>query len=310
MKKNRGISLVTLIITIIVLVIVASVIIFTGLNVNREKAVGTKTVYEVYSIVDAVTNRALLNKLNPDYYAYVGINDFATIRVGNSETYTGGSDWYLVSSQEEFNELGLDNIDGEYLVNYKTGTVIAISGVKYEGTTYYSLNELKIKMGGGSLLLSSSEFDKEKKVNKPILSNGMVPVKLSGGSWVVADTEDNDWYDYSSEQMAWANVMLKDELTVSDSIKTYTNEEVREMSVSELVGKKVETEGSSYVWIPRYTAKSLGETGSEIVFSNLTDDTLTDGYTLPSAFTYTDQNSGSIQLPGIWVSKYEAGFDR
>lgn len=309
MKKNAGISLIALIITIIVILILAGIILFEGMSGTSQKAKQTKTLYDVVTIIDAVLNRGLLYKLNPDFYKLVGVNDFATLRIGNSENqeyYYGGGDWYLVSTKDEFSELGLDNVTGEYLFNYKTGAAISLDPIVYEDEKYYSLNDLKNKMKGGSTLLANVEYNSEKGVNKPVLATGMVPVKLSGGNWVVASKDDNDWYDYSLAQMAWANVMLKDELTVDG----YTNEQVRNATNEELVGKQVTKEGSSYVWIPRYTASSLGETESDIIFSNLTDDvTSLNGltYVLPDAFTFTE-NGEKIDLPGIWVSKYEASL--
>lgn len=312
MKKNSGISLVTLVISIIIIIILAAITIFYGLSKNADKAIETKSVYEVFSIVDAVTNRALMNRLNPSYYQYVGSQSFGDSQEGkmtiDGKEYTSDDGWYMVDSKDDFDELGLTNIDGQYLFNYEKGLALSVNTITYEGTEYHSLNELKKEMGGGSAVLASVEFDEAKKVNKPVLSTGMVPVKVVGGEWYVANVDDEGWYDYSSDQKAWANVMLKDGLEVEG----YSNDAVREMSISELAGKKVTAEGSAYVWIPRYSTTSLGETGSEIIFSNLTNDVLSNGgktYTVPEAFTYTDSLE-TISLPGIWVSKYEASFDR
>lgn len=313
MKYNEGISLMTMVITIIVIIILAAVTIFNGLLQTGDKAIETKSVYEVYSIIDAVVNRALLHRLNPDYYQLVGDKSFENKTI-NGVTYNNSEQkWYLLSSKKNFEDLGLENITGEYLVDYNTGSVVSTNGISYQGEIYYSLNDLQEKMGGGSTVLSYVEYDENKKVNRPVLSNGMIPVKPSGvKDWIVVTTDDEGWYDYSAEEMAWANVMLKDELTVKDdSGRIYSNEEVRNMSLSDLAGMKVETEGSAYVWIPRYTTSSLGETGAEIIFSNLTNDTTSYNgmaYTLPDAFTYMDDNN-KIELPGIWISKYEASFD-
>ncbi|MBQ9314569.1 MAG: hypothetical protein IJ220_06235 [Clostridia bacterium] len=306
MKKNKGITIISLIITIIVIIILAFVTIFYGLQKNADKAMETKSVYEVYSVIDAVVNRALLNRLNPSYYTFVGKSDFGSRSV-DGEEYKSEDGWYLVNTSD-LKDLGLDNVKGEYLVNYSDGSIVSIDPIAYKGEVYYSLNDLKREMGGGATVLSQVEYDENKKVNKPVLSSGMVPVKISGGKWVVANTDDDDWYDYSKDQMAWANVMLKDELVVDG----FNNEQVRNAALSEIVGKEVIKEGSAYVWIPRYTATSLGETESEIIFSNLTNDTTTANgktYILPEAFTYSEGGE-RIDLPGIWVSKYEASFDR
>ena len=102
--------------------------------------------------------------------------------------------------------------------------------------------------------------------------------------------------------------MLKDDLAVEG----FDNAAVRKASLSELVGKKVTTEGSAYVWIPRYTTSSVGTTGAKIIFSNLTNDTTSangDTYTLPSSFQY-GTGDNVLDLTGIWVSKYEASFNQ
>ena len=309
MKNQKGISLIALIITLAVIIILAGFTIFEGLSSVNKKAEKTKTIYEVSELIDAVTNRGLLYRLNPNYYTYVGKNSFDPIRIGKAgqqETYTGNGDWYLISEQEHFAELGLDNVEGVYLVNYKNGSVISIDGVEYEDELYYSLNDLKREMGGGQTILADMTYNTEKGVNEPVLSEGMVPVKLKNEKWVVTDASDTEWYDYSLDQMAWANIMLKDELTVQG----YTNEQVRNASLEELAGKEVTKEGSTYVWIPRYSASSLTEGESDIIFSNLTNDTTSaygETYSVPSAFTYVGEEE-TIELPGIWVSKYEASF--
>lgn len=302
-KNQKGVSLISLIITIVVIIILASVTIYTGLTQNNEKATETKNVYEVQELLEAVANRTLLHKLNPNYYAYVGDNAYGN-KVIDGITYNDSDGWYFLSSKEEFSELSLDNITGEYLVNYDTGDVVSKSGIFYKDKIYYVLKDLKEDMGGGNTVIAANNYDNEKGINKPILSKGMVPVKLVGASWVVTSSDDKEWYDYSSEQKAWANVMLMDELTVEG----YDNEAIRNATLSDLVGKKVITEGSSYVWIPRYTATSLGETGSKIIFSKGLSDTKTfegETYIASTAFQYE-----GLELTGIWVSKYEASLNQ
>ena len=309
MKNNNGITIITLIITIIVIIILASFTIYYGLTKNTGQAVETKTVYEVHEIIDAITNRSLLNSLNSAYYTLIGKTNYPEIKITlNNElkTFRGADGWYLIDEESEFRELGLSNVTGKYLANYDEGTVISINGIVYKDVIYYSLNDLKKEMGGGTTVLSKVEYDSNKGVNKPVLSKGMVPVKLYGTDWVVTSSDDAEWYDYSKDQKAWANVMLMDELEVEG----YDNATLKNTPLAELVGKKVEKEGSAYVWIPRYTSTSIGETGSKIIFSNLVNDTTSangETYTCPPAFKF-GEGANTLELTGIWVSKYEAGF--
>ncbi len=309
MRNNKGISIVSLIITIIVIIIIASITIYYGLTKNMEKATETQVLYDAYELIDAVASRNLVHKLNPTYYPYIGKSEFTPVTVGKGDqqkTYSSDDGWYLVDERSEFSALGMENTTGKFLVNYDSGLVISVEGVMYKGVLYHSLNDLKKDVGGGTTVLSNTEYDENKKVNKPVLSKGMIPVKLQGSDWVVTSADDDGWYDYSKDQKAWANVMLLDELTLDG----YDNAAVKSASLSEIVGKKVLTEGSAYVWIPRYTTSSIGETGSEIIFSNLIKDTTSANgktYTCPDAFKVND-GTEQLELTGIWVSKYEAGF--
>lgn len=157
--------------------------------------------------------------------------------------------------------------------------------------------------------------------NKPELYTGMVPVKYDTYSkcWVVTSEEQNNWYNYYNNQ--WANVMLLDGLTIEGGIQ------VTEDNKAELVGSKVLTPGSMFVWIPRYAYKVIeNQDEIEIVFlyatsSKYVDNTINSvvkdvnndtGYVIPESFQ--EQSSvneqDSIPIKGFWVSKYPAGYQQ
>jgi hypothetical protein len=169
---------------------------------------------------------------------------------------------------------------------------------------------------------ASEEFDYTKKVNSPKVTTGMIPVKYSGGKWIICSQDDEEWYDYENKK--WANVMLCDgEYDTTTAVGT-------EVAIDEL--------GSMFVWIPRYAYKiksnfhqgGNGVSGEiEVKFlkgtSNETEDNATmveynetttsnytefpNGYVVHPAFT-NDVNKGgwSTELTGIWVAKFEAGY--
>lgn len=139
------------------------------------------------------------------------------------------------------------------------------------------------------------------KVNAPVLTEGMIPVKWNGSQWLETTTDDSDWYNYAEKK--WANVRLAD--------------------------------GSMFVWIPRYAYKIVkgyhGEGLSYSKQSSLSDSTKQGGtidilflngttnntfnnktidssntdsksdYVVSPAFKFGDE-----ELQGIWVAKYEA----
>lgn len=315
MRNNKGISLITLIITIVVLIILAGIGIYTGYTSNVRKATFTKIYSEMKEISSAVKQREMENKLDNIKYPYLGekLTDDDFIQI-NGVNY--GSGYYLVTS-EQIVSLGVSNVDRDYIVNYSTGEVVSKEPIYIENQPLYTLEDLIQNELDIEVLTKQGEYDEVKGVNKPIVTEGMIPVKYSTvyNAWVVTTEDDPEWYDYSATAKQWANVMLMDDLELDG----LTNEQVRKNAKTSLVGKKVTKEGSAFVWIPRYTYKE--EDGS-VVYSKLTTDYIQDGYVKNPAFYFGEYNgaeadttpnsgykAGGKELTGIWVSKYEAGYD-
>ena len=292
MKKNSGVSIITLVITIVVLIILAGVVIYNGANQNVEKTSQTVTFNEIINVSEATAQRSFMNKLSTTKYPYVGkeLTD-SEPEIINNVRY--GDGWYKLEKKEEYNELSLENILGSYVVNYTTGEVVSVNPILYEDEEYFTSTDIKKIVGAANVAVSSDMYDNDKGVNKPMLLAGMIPVKYVDGRWVITSSNDAQWYDYSAENKAWANVMLTDEIAVEG----YTNEEIRSVTLAELEGKVVTTNGSLFVWIPRFTSNYAGD----VVYSHLTSDYTQDGYILSNAFTF-----GLTELTGFWESKYDA----
>ncbi len=319
MKKSRGVSLISLVVTIVVIVILAGVTIYLGIGVNVDETQNTMDYNEIFELTDAVAQRALFNRLNSEKYQLIGLSGDFNITIeqmsGDSRTqverqYSTSDGWYKINSENSSN-LNMENVRREYLVNYETNEVISISPIYYEGNNYYIAQELKNAIGGGEGVTTTVRYDEKKGVNKPYVVEGMIPVKLSGTSWVVTNTEDDEWYDYASLMTdesgtlgnLWANIMLLDDIEVEGM----SNAQVRNATISELEGKKVTTEGSMYVWIPRYSRGVIGS-DTKIVFSKLTDDYFKDETSSENVIKAFEDNG--VKLTGIWVSKYDVGYER
>lgn len=288
MKGNKGISLITLVISIVIMIILAGITIYYGIQQNIDTAYESDRYTEMINISEAIKQRALTNRIDPTRYEYVGTPLTASsAKVINDITYADG--WYLITP-EQTQELSLESIEKDYIVNYSTGEVVSIEPVVIDEKEYYSSNDLKDVVVGEETPISDDMYDVNKGVNKPVLLAGMIPVRNVNNKWIVTNADDSRWYDYSAENKVWANVMLSDEVT----IEGYTNEDIRKTSLAELDGREIETKGSMLVWLPRYTVN-----GSSIVYSRLLQDYTNEGYTLDSSFA---SNSST----GIWISKYDA----
>ena len=97
--------------------------------------------------------------------------------------------------------------------------------------------ESLIENGGESV------YDTTSGVNKPALTEGMIPVKwnTSKAKWVICTKNDPEWYNYNESKNQWANVMLCD--------GTYNEGTAIGTPVAE------EDLGSMFVWIPRFAYK-------------------------------------------------------
>ncbi len=293
MKKNSGISLIALVITIVVMIILAGVSIYYGTRENINTAYETDLYTEIINVSEAAQQRSITNRFDAERYPCVGtpLTDSAP-QVINNISY--GNDWYLLSVADSA-ELGLENVENEYIVNYLTGEVVSLKPIIYDDEEYYTSNDLKQVIGDEETPVSEDLYDIAKGVNKPILVTGMIPVRNANGKWLVTNETDERWYDYSPEANVWANVMLLDEVTISG----YTNEDIRNASLAELDGREIETKGSMFVWLPRHTSN-----GTSVVYSKLLKDYTENGYSISTSFT-----KDSKPVTGIWISKYDSDYN-
>jgi len=309
MRKSKGISLISLVITIVVIIILIGISIYNGIGKNISETGNTMDYNEIFEVSNAVNERSLLNRLNSNAYRLIGQTGVfdvdMEIESGDEiiqiqREYTTLEGWYKITPND-MKDLNLEKVRRDYLVNYSTGEVVSMAPITYEDKKYYSSVALNDAISGNEIISGVEVFDDAAGINKPYLVTGMIPVKRVESDWVITNIDDAEWYDYSAAEDGkgnmWANVMLVDDILVEG----LTNADVRGMTLKELEGKKVLNEGSMYVWIPRYSVGEIdGKT--QIVYSVLTEDYFKNSDVL-SAF----QKDG-VELTGIWVSKYDASY--
>ena len=95
----------------------------------------------------------------------------------------------------------------------------------------YLKNELGGSNADGDIDL---EYNSEKGVNKPKLTEGMIPVKYNASSekWVITNENDEEWYDYNNKQ--WANIMLSDGKYKTSNPVEYTTDGTTEVDIADL----------------------------------------------------------------------------
>ena len=142
-EKITGITLTSLVITIIVLLILASLMYSTGRNVIDNARLSSFT----------AELQKLQGEVNTLYQKYKnGDNDVLELGEplrdsedemkafqGAGEDNTEG---YQYFSAEKLKEIGIDNIDGDYLINIKKRSVISLQGMKKGRDTYYTVSQV------------------------------------------------------------------------------------------------------------------------------------------------------------------------
>lgn len=323
-KNNNGVSLVSLVITIIVIVIIAGIAFLNGFTEDIDEATVAKMFNEFVEVENAISQRGYENKLDSEAYPYEASEKYTETNSITINNVKYGEGYHLVTPTD-LEKLNVTSVSRDYVVNYSTGEVVLKEPFYLDDKKVYTKKDL-LEIYTDNVVITDAQYDEKKGVNRPILLDGMLPVKHNGTSWYVTSVNDDEWYDYSVDSnggpIRYANVMLLDDTTLRDATgNLLTNEKIRGMNIENLVGMPVQTEGSMFVWIPRYTYKEEADGSTSIVYSNLTKDYTSNGYIKSPAFYYgeyigaessLEENSGYIaggkELTGIWISKYKAGY--
>ncbi len=168
MKKlnNKGITLVALVITIIVLLILSSIATYSGLNVVKSSKLTVFTTE--MKIMQTKVNEIYQkykdgNSIEIDGTIYYGENkksensNSTILDIGQAldsvstqankvftESASGitNKDGYKYWNNELVKKLGIEGVDGDFFVNVEKRSIVSYDGFTYEGKDYYTLNQL------------------------------------------------------------------------------------------------------------------------------------------------------------------------
>lgn len=194
MKENQGITLISLIITIIVMILVASTTIYTGLNTlnSAKRKNATDTLNVIYQALnnseDIIPSDKypgkMLSECDSTNGEELSDEDFKLLDLD----YT--SDEYKIF----FNRELIDEDKVMYTFSYKDDMGNSYDDITY--SFYKDYNKVTIK----------PEFDAIKKVNRPIITNeSMTPIGYSGE---VKDIYKESWYNYEKGMSKLATMKL------------------------------------------------------------------------------------------------------
>ena len=128
LKKEKGVTLLALIILVTILIVLATVSINGALKGHEDTKIDTLQ-SELEMVQNALLQRKTLSdKTNTNYSELPGkkINksEVENIIKEKSITLKGEDGDYKLLNKSELKDLGITNTEDEYIVNYKTGEVI------------------------------------------------------------------------------------------------------------------------------------------------------------------------------------------
>ena len=186
-KKENGITLMSLVITIVILLILASIATYSGIEVIKsskltkfttEMKIMQTQVNELYQkMQDGDTT---IEELGKDISDQTQVNKIFD-EVGIETIDERGK--YRYFDKDTIEKLNIEGVSGTFLVNIYKRSVISYEGFQYEGKYYYTLDQLP----NG---LYNVKYE-EKNTNKPTFDTNVE--KVSEGKWRI--TVSNINYD-------------------------------------------------------------------------------------------------------------------
>ena len=143
LKSKKGITLVSLVVTIAVLIILASIATYSGVNVIKQSKLNKFTA-EMKIMQTEVNN--LYDRYSSGEVSVLEIGKELDSEANNvfTESSSGITDssGYRYYDRETIESLGIEGVEEEFYVNVEKRSVISRLGIEYEGEKYYTLEQL------------------------------------------------------------------------------------------------------------------------------------------------------------------------
>ena len=144
MQYNRGITLTSLVITIIIILILAGTATYSGIY-TLQSAKKTSFVTELKAVQAKVN---LYSQKEESQYNNLGqeINENNVSQIQQQKIMQSTSkqnlDGFKYFYGTDYEDIELSGIKQETLINFKTKEVISVKGINLDGKLYYTLHEL------------------------------------------------------------------------------------------------------------------------------------------------------------------------
>ena len=172
MKNIKGITIISLVITIIVLLILAGI-----------------------SLQMLSGDNGIINRTQEAKKQMEDNQDFEILKLKVMESTSDKGKTNIDTLVPKLQDMGCTILGSSFPLT-----------VSYNGKEYKIEEDGTIKANNGK---TDENWDEDKGVNKPKLASGLIPVTFNNdGSVTEVTSNDSNWYDYSNKK--WANAITKD----------------------------------------------------------------------------------------------------
>lgn len=194
LEAQKGITLISLVVTITILLILASVATYTGINSIQLSKLSTFTAE--MKIMQTKVNELYQEYKNGDETILTKGQDITNdsqakiaLQGAGENTDTETINRYRHYTLQDIGDLGLDGIkENEFLVSIQDRSVISYKGFEYEGTTYYTLDQLPNGLYNVDYNINNANIDFNLETS--ISNNGTQTIYIKD---IVADGYVNKW---------------------------------------------------------------------------------------------------------------------
>ncbi len=341
-KDNKGITLIALIMTVIIMLILASVTAYTGINAYKNSKVNhfVNQMQLLQAKIDdlvSTLNAEELNSLNLKSITSQEEQNAINYAFENGEVTTNNVYAYKVFTVDNIIDiLDVEDIQDAIMVNFETREIVSISGIEYEGKTYYT----QYMLPNGQTIINNSSKDRDLtfetkssvdglntiiSINNISISNGTLSfaeadLEGNASNWktITNCTEKNQKYTTNISKAGYYVFKLQDNTNIDNSIEkrikiTLTNKPKTNLDLqsynygenSDLWAYAQDIDGLNYVWIPRFAYRTNSDTNNaEIKFIKGNSNIATDNTYIDKEWTVNQKfiSENGTELTGIWVS--------
>lgn len=334
LDSNKGITIVALIITIILMLILVSVATYSGINTykNAQIAKFVAQMQLIQTKIDELVEENNTENIGETITTDETKKNIISRAYVNEEVQSNTDEYknkFRYISRENL-ELQLDiaDIEDDVLVNFETREVISISGVEYDGRRYYT----QYKLPNGQTLVYSEEITRNIAFGMDLSINGLNAtvsinnISINNGTLSFAETDSTgnttNWQtitNYTEKEKKYTvnisksgnyTFKLQDNADVKNALQktiviTLTNKPNTNINVESYnygadsnVWAYVDGTGTSYLWIPRFVYDSNNNIKYVKGNSKIATDETYIGQDWTTHSKFTDNGT---ELTGIWI---------